>query len=199
MYSSHWRPNLSTSNRKYIHPSSPDVLAANFPRRVVNCHRKFASVNTKSYSEVSNRTKNNDHSLHLTKLFNSSCPHGKLLEEPATRWFRWSFAPYPNNTNDLHVILATSLHQHFLCLQVHISTHSRSLRLHVQSASKLHSVLRTCIALHSLHFPKNVTLGVLTTRAGLQVTDGTLVCFGNLPQRVCICTHTVVAPPGFPY
>ena len=40
---------------------------------------------------------------------------------------------------------------------------------------------------------RNVTLRVRTAHAGLQMTDRTLACSGNLFQRVCICTHAGIA------
>ena len=49
----------------------------------------------------------------------------KLRGEPAVRWFGWSSAQNPSTTNDLHVSIATSLHQsslltlRFSCL-VHV-------------------------------------------------------------------------------
>ena len=41
--------------------------------------------------------------------------------------------------------------------------------------------------------PRNVTLTVHTVRAGVQMTDKTLACSGNLFQGVCICAHAGVA------
>jgi hypothetical protein len=41
--------------------------------------------------------------------------------------------------------------------------------------------------------PRNVTLRVHTVRAGLQMTDRTLTCSGNLFQGVCICAHAGIA------
>ena len=41
--------------------------------------------------------------------------------------------------------------------------------------------------------PRNVTLRVHTVRAGLQMTDRTLTCAGNLFQGICICAHAGIA------
>ena len=52
-----------------------------------------------------------NHSLFLMNLLHSSSPEGNCEWEPAVRWFGWSSALYPSITNDVHVSIATSLHQ----------------------------------------------------------------------------------------
>ena len=71
-------------------------------------------------------------------------------------------------------------------------------------ASFLHSscslsVSNTCGAADVVYHPlcapppRNGTLSVHTARAGLQLTDRTLTCSGNLFPGVCICAHPGIA------
>ena len=117
-----------------------------------------------------------NHSLHLIKLINSTYPEGRFGSEPALDGSIILSPQHPSVTNELHVSIATSLHQSFpdsallkqsspsfgsqrSCsypnrsqdhgrLQVHISKHSLSLRFHVY-----HPKTCTNVSLHKCQRP----------------------------------------------